>query len=116
MRDNVTIRREIVDVEVHGTESDGAALQRRLPGVCADVLAPALDAAFARVDPGDVVLVIERLAIDLPGIVLDRLDRQGRRRLADQYRDRVLQLRPRHADRDRLSAGVFELGFRLRHI
>ena len=34
----ITIRRQILDVEVHGTEAEGLALQRRLPGVCADVL------------------------------------------------------------------------------
>src|SRR5687768_6900222 len=70
----VTIRREILDVEVHGTEADGVAVQRRLSDVCADVLEPALEAAFARVDPGDAHLMIERLAIDLADISLDRLD------------------------------------------
>jgi len=74
MADTVIIRREILDVEVHGTESDGVALQHRLPRVCADVLAPALEAAFARVDPGDATLVIERVVLDLQSLRLDRLD------------------------------------------
>jgi hypothetical protein len=74
MTATVMIRREILDVEVQGTEADGVALQRRLSDVCADVLGPALEAAFARVDRGDAHLMIERLAIDLADISLDRLD------------------------------------------
>jgi hypothetical protein len=74
MSATVMIRREILDVEVHGTEADGVALQRRMSDVCADVLEPALDAAFARVDPGDAYLMVERLAIELADISLDRLD------------------------------------------
>lgn len=70
----ITVRRQIIDVEVHGTEAEGLALQRRLPRVCADVLWPALESAFAPSDPGDAHLVVERLAIDVSGISLDDLD------------------------------------------
>ena len=70
----ITVRRQILDVEVHGTESEGLALQRRLPAVCADVLWPALESAFAPGDPGDGHLAVERLAIDLSGVSLDDLD------------------------------------------
>lgn len=70
----ITVRREVLDVELHGSEADGVALQRRLSDVCADVLAPALEAAFARVDPDDAHLTIERLALDLAEVSLDRLD------------------------------------------
>lgn len=70
----ITVRRQILDVEVRGTEAEGLALQRRLPRVCADVLWPALESAFAPGDPGDAHLVIERLAIDVSGISLDHLD------------------------------------------
>ena len=79
------VRRQILDVELHGTESEGLALQRRLPGVCADVLWPALESAFAQRDPGDAHLVIERMAIDLSGIALDRLEAA----LADAVRREV---------------------------
>ena len=48
----VTIRRQMLDVELHGTEADGLALQRRLPGMCADVLWPAIEAVLARDRPG----------------------------------------------------------------
>src|SRR5687768_11377093 len=70
----ITVRRQILDVELHGTESEGLALQRRLPRVCADVLWPALESAFAPGDPGDAHLVVERLAIDVSDIALDHLD------------------------------------------
>ena len=83
----VTIRRELLDVELHGTEADGLALQRRLSDVCADVLGPALEAAFERVDPGDAHLVIEHLEIDLADISLDRLDAE----LADAVRREVAE-------------------------
>src|SRR4029453_13726652 len=86
----VTIRREILDVEVHGPEADGVALQRRLSDVCADVLGPALEAAFAPVDPGDAHGVVERLAIHLSAIDLDRLDAEltdaVHREVADWFR------------------------------
>jgi hypothetical protein len=70
----ITVRRQSLDVEVHGTESEGLALQRRLPDVCAEVLWPALESAFERVDPGDAHLVVERLTIDVSGISLDHFD------------------------------------------
>ena len=86
------IRREIVDVEFDGTETDAVALQRRLPEVCSDVLAPALESAFAPVDPGDAHLVIERLAIDVSGVSVDRLDAE----LADAVRREVAEYFRRH--------------------
>ena len=94
----VTIRREILEVEVHGTEADGVALQRRLSDVCADVLAPALEAAFARVNPGEAHLLIERLAIDLADISLDRLDAEMtdavHREIADYFRRNPVPIGP----------------------
>jgi hypothetical protein len=88
----ITVRRQVVDVAVEGTESDGMALHRRLPEVCSDVLAPALESAFAPVDPGDAHLVIERLAIDVSDISLDRLDAE----LADAVRREVAEYFRRH--------------------
>jgi Contractile injection system tape measure protein len=89
----ITVRRQVLDVELHGTESEGLALQRRLPGVCAHVLWPALESAFAPGDPGDAHLIVERLAIDVSGISLDHLDEQ----LADAVQREVadyLRLNP----------------------
>lgn len=70
----ITIRRQVLDVEVFGTESDGMALQRRLPEVCARVLSPALESAFAPIDPGDAHLYVERLTIEVSGITVDQLE------------------------------------------
>ncbi len=87
---SITVRRQILEVEVDGTEADGLALERRLPEVCSDVLWPALEEAFARDDPDGAFLVIDRLQIDLPGIPLDRLGpalaEAVRREVADQLR------------------------------
>ncbi|WP_026552441.1 contractile injection system tape measure protein [Arthrobacter sp. H20] len=87
---SITIRSQLLDVEVHGTESDALALQRRLPGMCADVLWPALEAALADVDPGDAHLSVERLAIDLAEVPLDRLESELaaalRREVVDYFR------------------------------
>jgi hypothetical protein len=81
----ITIRNQILDIELHGAESDGFALQRRLPGVCADVLSPALESALAEVDPGDAHLYLERLVIELVDVPLDRLEAE----LADALRREV---------------------------
>lgn len=89
-RATITVRRQVLDVEVLGTESDGLALQRRLPGMCADVMSPALETAFVPIDPGGAHLYIERLAIDLSGISFDRLESElaeaVRREVADYFR------------------------------
>ena len=70
----ITIRRQVLDVEVEGTEVDGLALQRRLPAWCADVLRPALHAELARVDPGDGCLYVEHLEVEVSISGLDRLE------------------------------------------
>src|SRR5574339_840225 len=58
------VRRQILDIDVEGTESDGHALQRRLPGLCQDTLMASLEAVFDRVVPGDEYWTIDRLDID----------------------------------------------------
>ncbi|MET0886932.1 MAG: contractile injection system tape measure protein, partial [Mycetocola sp.] len=70
----ISIRRQVVDVELQGTQSDGLALQRRLPGVCADTVSPALEEALAALDPGDEYVSIDRLEIAVTDIRLDRLE------------------------------------------
>lgn len=69
----ITIRRQVVSVDLRGTEADGLALQHRLPAVCAEVIAPALESALSRFNTGSTTLVIDRLEIDVPAITLDRL-------------------------------------------
>src|SRR4051812_3395557 len=61
----VTIRRQVLDVDLPGTEADGLALQRRLPGVCADVLSPAIEAVLGAIGPGDSYVYLDRIAIDV---------------------------------------------------
>lgn len=70
----IAIRRQILDIDLYGTESAGLALQHRLPGVCAEVMLPALESALARFDPGDAHLRVEQLAIDVSNTSLERLE------------------------------------------
>jgi hypothetical protein len=67
----VTIRRQVLEVDLQGSEADGLALQRRLAGVCADELAPAIETALGSIDPGDGYICIDRLAIH---VRLDSID------------------------------------------
>ena len=102
----ITVRRQILEVEVNGgSEAEGLALQRRLPGVCADVMSPALESAFAPGDPGDAHLLIERLTIEVSGISLDRLEAE----LADAVRREVGDYLRRHPA---VSLGSAETGER----
>lgn len=68
------IRQQYVHVEVNGTEADGLALQRRLPGLCLQSLNPAIELVLNRHASSDRYLSIERLEIDAGAIPLERLD------------------------------------------
>jgi hypothetical protein len=68
------IRRHFLHVEVNGKESDGLALQRRLPGLCEHRLTAALEQTLDRCAPHDGHLFIERLEIDAGAMVLERLE------------------------------------------
>jgi contractile injection system tape measure protein len=74
-RPNHVIRRQIVEIDLHGTESDGMALQRRLPDLCNRLVTPVLDLALARCDPNDQWIVVERLDVDLGRMSPDALER-----------------------------------------
>ena len=69
------IRRQVLDVDVRGTEADGLALQRRLPDVCSSLVTPAVERALDRCDPGVGWLVVERLDVDVGRLSLDDLER-----------------------------------------
>ena len=88
----VTISRQVLEVDLHGTEADGHALQRRLPGVCADVVSPVIESALGHLDPGDGYLFLERLSIDLTLSSLERLEANLadaiRHELAEHFRRR----------------------------
>ncbi len=68
------IRQQHLHVELNGSESDGLALQRRLPGLCQDWLLPALERTLDRFAPPEGSLYIERLEIDAGVMSLDRLE------------------------------------------
>ncbi len=68
------IQKAYLHVDVNGTESDGLALQRNLPGLCRDWLLPALERIVNRYAPQEGTLCIERLEIDAGAISLDRLE------------------------------------------
>ncbi len=68
------IRRQFIDVEMYGTESDGQSLQRTLPDFCQNRLLPAFEEALNRSVPIDGYLTIERLDIDAGTVQLERLE------------------------------------------
>ena len=69
------IRRQFLHVEMHGTESDGLALQHRLPDLCQSWLMPALERMLERVVPPHEHWIIDSLDIDVGMITLDNLER-----------------------------------------
>jgi hypothetical protein len=88
----ITILRQVLDVEMRGTEPDGLALQRRLDRVHADVVLPALESALGRIDPRDAALHVDLLAIDVGAVSLDRLETE----LAEALRQGVGDYFRRH--------------------
>ncbi|MCI5209213.1 MAG: hypothetical protein D3910_10560 [Candidatus Electrothrix sp. ATG2] len=68
------IRQQYLHVELNGSESDGMALQRQLPGLCRDWLMPALERTLDRYAPEQGSLYIERLEIDAGATSLERLE------------------------------------------
>jgi hypothetical protein len=69
------IRRQILDIDVEGTEGDGHALQRRLPGLCQNTLMASLEAVFDRMVPEDEYWTIDRLDIDAGTLRPDTFER-----------------------------------------
>lgn len=68
------IRRQFIDVEMYGTESDGQGLQRTLPDFCQNRLIPACEKALNRFVLTDSYLTIEQLVIDAGTVQLERLE------------------------------------------
>jgi len=69
------IRRQVLEVELAGSESDGVALHRRLPDLCRDRLTPALDRVLERCAPPDEHWTIERLEVDAGTFSPETLER-----------------------------------------
>ena len=68
------IRQQHLHVALNGTESDGLALQRWLPGLCDHVLRPAIERALERCAPSGGHVYVERLEIDAGTLTLERLE------------------------------------------
>lgn len=69
-----SIRRQVLEVELQGSEADALALQRALPALNSRLLAPALAEALERCAPGADWICIERLEIDAGSVALERLE------------------------------------------
>jgi hypothetical protein len=67
-----TIRRQVLDVEVRGSEADGLLLQRTLPALCRQWLLPAIEQALEHCERKGDVLTIDRLEIDAGTLSMDR--------------------------------------------
>ena len=110
------IRRQILEVDVAGTESDGLALQRRLPGLCQDSLMPSLEAVLERLVPEDEHWTIDRLDIDAGSLRPEALERglidaftQGVERYLHEHAPRLGSLAsPKPADGRRKTAASRE--------
>lgn len=92
----ISVRRQILDVEVFGEESAGRLLRDRLPAVCAAVVAPALEAGLAHADLEGRRICIDHISIDVHGVEIEALERElalAVRRGLDEY----LRDHPPHA-------------------
>ena len=69
------IRRQVLEVAVAGTESDGFALQRRLPEMCQHGLMPALDRVLERLVPAHEHWIVDRLEVDAGTLSFENLER-----------------------------------------
>lgn len=71
---NHIIRRQQLHVQVNGTESDGIALQRRLPDVCAQVVRPVLERMLDQYAPSEGHMYVDRLEIDAGTMMIEKLE------------------------------------------
>ena len=69
-----SIRRQVLEVELEGSEADALALQRTLPGLSARLLAPMIAEVLDRCAPAADWICIERLEVDAGSIALERLE------------------------------------------
>jgi hypothetical protein len=69
------IRRGVLEVELAGTEAEGVRVQRRLAELCRDGLARALERGLdGAAPPEEDLWVIDRMAVDLGSVPLERLE------------------------------------------
>ncbi|NTW50798.1 MAG: hypothetical protein HGB19_13920, partial [Chlorobiales bacterium] len=87
------IMQQTLDVALSGSESDGMALHRRLPDLCAQRIVPAIELVLNRYTPRNGFLTIDRLEIDAGSVSLGNLERELPRLVA-QALEKVLQDMP----------------------
>lgn len=68
------IQRQILQIDLHGTEADGIALQRRLSSMFQDDIARTLQNVFDRHAPVDGHLTIDRLELDLGSVDMEAVE------------------------------------------
>lgn len=68
------IQKQYLHVELNGTESEGLALQRRLPDLIQHSLMPVIEQVLERFSPREGHLFIERLEIDAGVLMLDQVE------------------------------------------
>lgn len=88
------IRQQYLNIELNGSESDGLALQRSLPGLCQHWLTPAIERALERCAPPAGILCIERLEIDVGTIKTERLDHDLAKAVAEALEKSLRDLVP----------------------
>lgn len=71
---SITIRRQIVEVDVQGHALDALGLHHRIAALCRDMLPAALEAALGPIDAGDVHLSVERLELDVSVTSVESLE------------------------------------------
>ncbi|MDU9050621.1 MAG: contractile injection system tape measure protein [Candidatus Electrothrix sp. Rat3] len=101
-----TILQQYLHVELNGSESDGIALQRRLPALCRDWVLPALERTLDRYAPEQGSLYIERLEIDAGAISLERLEHD----LAESVAQALEKALQEQAPTDTAAAGEHDSG------
>lgn len=68
------IQRQILQIDLHGTEADGIALQRRLSSLCKDDIVRTLQNVFDRHAPTNGHLTIDRLELDLGSVDMEAVE------------------------------------------
>ena len=71
-----SIVRQVLEVEVTGTEAQAFALHSTLAALCKQTLLPVIEQAFERCGPKDRLIRIDRLELDLGSVALERLEQE----------------------------------------
>lgn len=103
------IGKECIHVEVNGSESDALELQRTLPELCKNILAPAIERALEHAAPPAWRLCIERLEIDIGIVPLDQLERELAESVAQKLEKTLREQMPQGGAWQGLVSGNIEV-------